>query len=237
MIYVALDPHDVLEVGEQMGLGGMVFPGVPAEVRWDVTKPSGEQVKVRGKANRLGAVGGRPKVPVDEPGIYQVKASVRYKGLAGDVVGTKDGSYWHCAVVRDNPEVLRTSLPPMLKVDSRKGLRIPLSWPEGLNKVKLYYAVMMPGQVLDQGVHRWGGHTWEYPFDPVQLSYRYANFDARDYATGEWRLGETVVFQFFLEGEGKGGKVFDALRLVLRHDRLYNYRELIATSAGTLPRK
>ena len=240
MIYVALDPHDVLEVGEKMGLGGMVFPAIPAEVTWDVTKPSGEKVTVRGTANRLGSVGGRPRVLVDEPGIYAIKASVRYKDLRGDIVGTRDGSYWHCAVAKDNPQILRSSLAPMMKVDSKKGLRIPLSWPKELRKVKIHYAMMMPGQVLDQGVYRWGGGRWEYPFDPVQLAYRFPNFDARDYATGEWKLGETVVFQFFLEGEGPGGKVFDALRLVLRHDKLYNYMKLTAASPkhpAHVPRK
>ena len=228
MIYVALDPHDVLEVGELMSLGGMVFPAIPADVTWDVTKPSGEKVVVRGKANRLGSVGGRPRVQVDQPGIYAIKASVRYQDLRGDIVGTRDGSYWHCAVAKDNPKILRTSLAPMIKVDSLKGFRIPLTWPKELRKVKVHYAMMMPGQVLDAGVHRWGGSRWEYPFDPVQLAYRFPNFDARDFATGQWKLGETVVFQFFLEGEGVGGKVFDALRLVLRHDRLYNYRGLMA---------
>ena len=228
MIFLATDTHDVLEVGETMSFGGMVFPAVPADVTWKVTKPSGEVVLVRGKANRLGGVGGRTRIPVDQPGVYRVKVAVRHKDLRGDVVGTRDGTFWHAAVAKGNPRLLRTSLPAMKKVDSREGLRIPLTWPRGLRKARLHYAVLMPGQVLDQGVYRWGGGAFEYPFDPVQLSAQFSNFDARDFSTGKWKLGETVVFQFLLEGEGPSGKVVDALRLVLRHDRLYNYRELMA---------
>ena len=230
MINLATDTHDILEVGETMGFGGLVFPAVPARVTWEVTKPSGEKVMVRGQANRLGAVGGRPMIPTDQVGVYKVKVSLRHEGLRGDVVGTRDGTFWHGVVAKGNPKLLRTSLPPMMKVDSRKGFRIPLTWPKNLRKARLHYAVIMPGQVLAQGVHRWGGGKFEYPFDPVQLMAQYSNFDARDFATGKWKLGETVVFQFLLEGEGPGGKVVDALRLVLRHDRLYNYRELMAAT-------
>ena len=230
MINLATDTHDVLEVGESMSFGGMVFPAVPAHVTWDVTKPSGEKVRVLGQANRLGSVGGRARILVDQPGIYRVKVGVRHKQLRGDVVGTRDGTWWHAAVAKNNPRLLTTSLPAMRKVDPREGFRVPLSWPKGLRKVKLHYAMLMPGQVLDQGVYRWGGTRWEYPFDPVQISAQYTNFDARNFATGKWKLGETVVFQFVLEGQGPGGKVVDALRLVLRHDRLYNYRKLMSAS-------
>ena len=39
---------------------------------------------------------------------------------------------------------------------------------------------------------------------------------------------DTVVLQFFLEAEDQGQNVYDSLRLVVRQDRLYDYRALMA---------
>ncbi len=64
-IFLATDTHDTLEQGEVMHYGGMVFPNVPGDVAWTVTKPSGQQIMVKGKANRVGTVGGSPPILAD----------------------------------------------------------------------------------------------------------------------------------------------------------------------------
>jgi len=236
-IFLAADTHDVLEVGEKMGFGGAVFPTIPAEVTWTVTKPSGRQILVKGRGTPMGVVGGKPLVDADEPGIYRVKVRVRHGKLRGDFPGTRDGRFWHCVVPRDNAELLRTTLGPVTRITGAEELRIPVTWPAGLKKVKLSYGVLMPGQLLAQGEVRPVKNSWEYPFDPVQVAVQYPNFDVRDFSTGEWKLGETVVFQFFLEAEDdQGQKQYDALRLALRRDKLFNYRAMKrAAPAGGHP--
>ena len=225
-IFLATDTHDTLEVGEMMGFGGMIFPNIPAETTWTVTRPNGEVVVVRGQANRLGIVGGHTQIPVDVPGIYSAKVRVKYGKLRGDVVGTRDGTFWHCAVPKDNPAILSTTLGPMTRIDLRDGIQIPLTWPAELKDVRLHFGMIMPGQVLDQGVVRPRKNQWRYPFHPVELAAQFSNFDVRFFGTGTWGLADTVVFQFFLEGTGPQGKVYDSLRLVVRRDTLYNYRKM-----------
>ena len=216
-IFLATDTHDTLEQGEVMHFGGMVFPNVPGDVTWTVTKPSGQQIMVKGKANRVGTVGGSPPILADEPGIYRIKTRVTHGELTGDVVGTRDGSWWHAVVPADGKPLLRSTLPAMLpRVIPHQGVRIPLSWPANLRKVKINFAVLMPGQVLDQGEIKPRGQSWEYPFSPLELARQYPNFDARTYANGKWELADTVVFQFFLEAEDNGKPIFDSLRLFFR---------------------
>ena len=227
-VFIALDTHDAMEVGEVIGLGGMVFPAVEAEMTWEVTKPSGEVVIVKGTTNRLGLGRGRPAVAVDEPGIYLIKAGVEYEGIHGDIVGTADGTYWHCAVPRERRPLLTTPLAAVTGVDAREGVAIRLTWPGWAENARLHYGVMMPGQVLDQGVVTDASGAWEYDFQPLQRMVQFPNFDVRNFATGELELADTVVFQFFLEAEIGGEKVHDALRLVLRDDKLYDYQKLLA---------
>jgi hypothetical protein len=229
-LFLASDTHDTLEVGEIMGLGGIVMPVVEAEVDWKITKPSGEVVTMHGTASRIGTVGGWPPLPVDEPGIYTIEPTVTWGELEGDLPGLVDGTFWHCAVPEDNPNegMLVAGLPGTTIVDAVEGVRIALAWPEDLEKTKLWFGVIMPGAVLDQGVIEPTEAGWAYDFQPIQWVAQSTNFDARDYGTGQWQLAETMVFQFFLEGERDGKPVYDALRLFLRRDRLYNYRALMA---------
>ncbi len=233
LVFVTQDTHDTLEVGEWMGMGGLVFPGIEANVEWTVTKPSGEQVTVRGRSNRLGIVRGKPAIPVDEPGLYKAHVQMVYGEYVGNLPGTYDGTFWHCAVEPDAPPVLGTPLGGMTRVDPWYGLRIPLTWPGHLTDVRLNFAVLMPGMVLDQGEVHPQGLSWEYPFSPVHMSVQHPNFDVRDYSNGDWGMADTVVFQFLLEAMDGDRKVVDSLRLVLRDEMLLNGRGLTAMGGPT----
>ena len=223
-IFFGLDTHDTLEVGETIYLGGMVAPAVEADVRWVVTKPDGEQVEVLAKGNRLGIARGRPGVPVDQPGVYQVSTKVTWQDLEGDIVGTSDGGFFHCAMPPGSPDLLRTPLEGLTIVDPTAGLEIPLTWPDDIEDAELWFGVIMPGRVLDDGVVRGDpDHAFSYRFAPLQVAVQHSNFDVRNFKTGELELADTVVFQFFLQGERDGEMVYDSLRLALRGDRLWHY--------------
>ncbi len=223
MIFLALDTHDAIEVGENIGVGGMVFPAIEADALWIVTKPSGETIEIRGRANRLGIVRGETLVPANEPGIYSIKTAVTWDGMVGDIVGTKDGVYWHCAIPRDNPPLLKLSGAPVRSVDPSGVTDIILTWPTDLETPTIHYGLIMPGQVLDQGIEKPDENQWSYPLEPMQIATQFPNFDVRYFGTGKPALADTVVFQFFMEATRNGQKVYDSLRLVLRGDKLYNF--------------
>ncbi len=228
-LFLASDTHDVLETGEIMGLGGIVMPVVEADVEWKVTKPSGEVSWMHATASRIGGVGGKPPMLVDEPGAYKIEPRASWGELSGTLPGLVDGSFWHFVVPKDNPDegLLTAGVPGTAKVDALDGLRIPLTWPEDVEDATLYFGLIMPGAVLDQGIVTSDDGAFVYDFQPMQWAAQATNFDARDFGTGEWKLAETLVFQFFLEGTRDGEPVYDAVRLFLRRDRLYNFRALM----------
>lgn len=226
-IFLASDGYDVLEVGEKMYLGGMVFPNVPAKVTWTVTTPAGNKEVLVGTANRLGGVHGDRPLLTEQPGIYTVQADVRYKDLRGGVVGTREGTFWHCAVPADSEPLLSANIPPMSRISSVAKARIPLSWPASVRKVKITYGVMMPGHIIEQGVVRREQNDWTFTFSPLEAVVRIPFMDVRDFGGGHLALADTVVFQFFLEGETEDGtRVYDALRVALRGDLMLNFRGL-----------
>ncbi len=228
-LFLATDTHDVLEVGERIGLGGMIFPNVPARVTWTITSPSGRRTVLRARADRLGVVRGGT-VKVDRPGLYAIVAKVEHGGKTGGIVGTRGGAYWHCAVPKKPPALLSTSLPPVSRLGPGQPVRIPLRWSGDLAGVKIHYGVMMPGQVVVQGTARVAGGTgWVYTFDPMEVAIRIPYLDVRDFGMGGLALADTVVFQFLLEGRtGDGRTVHDAARVVLRGETLMS---LVASPA------
>lgn len=226
-IFVGQDSHDALDVGETLYLGGMVAPAVLAEVVWSITKPSGARVEVRGIANRLGIVRGKPGVVVDEAGVYDVYTEMTWGDDVGDTLGTSQGSFQHFAVPPGNTRLLRTTLPAVQRVGPTETLEIPLSWPDDLENARLSFGVLMPGRVLDQGWVEPPQPEFEYRFTPRQVAVQHSNYDARNYAEGDWETADTVVLQFFIEGTRDGERVVDALRFALRGSTAYNYEALV----------
>ncbi|MCO4774214.1 MAG: hypothetical protein KDA24_29555, partial [Deltaproteobacteria bacterium] len=226
-IFVGQDSHDALDVGEMLYLGGMVAPAVLADVEWTVTKPDGTKVPVKGTANRLGIVRGKPGVLIDQQGVYDVHTAMRWKGDVGDTLGTARGSFQHFAVPPGNERLLSTTLPAVTRVAPTDQLEIPLRWPADLENTRLSFGVLMPGRVLDQGWVEPPEPEFEYRFTPRQVAVQHSNYDARNFALGQWETADTVVLQFFLEGTRDGETVVDALRFALRGNVAYNYEALL----------
>jgi hypothetical protein len=222
-LFLAIDTHDAVEVGEDLALGGMVFPNVPADVTWTVRSPSGRVSVVSGTADRRGIVRGSTRMAVDEPGAWDIGARVRHAGIEGGIVGTRNGDYWVCASPGDVPEPLLTDLPPATRIAPDTETRIPLRWSGDLKDVSLRFAALMPGRVLEQGTVRPDGPGWSYVFSPAEWAVANTNFDYRDYVTGGTLLGDTVVFQFCMDARDPDGRdVHGTLRLFLRGDTLMN---------------
>jgi len=227
-IHLALDTHDALELGEPIRLGGMVFPAVEADATWTVTSPSGREITLEGRANRLGIVRADRAIVTDEVGVYTVDVEVAWEELRGDVLGTPDGRFWISVVPNDAPPVLATSLPVVTWIDPADTVEIPLTWPANLRDVRIHWATLMPGRVLDQGIVEISDRDWTLRFSPAQAAAQHPNYDARNYATGDPELADTVVFQLHLEARGPDGPVHDSLRLALRGTALLHFRELRA---------
>ena len=221
-LFLATDTHDVLEVGERIHVGGMVFPNVPADVTWTITTPSGRQSVLGGRADARGIVGSPQSVAVDEPGRYDVRVRVRHGELVGGIPGTADGAYWIAVLPKQDPELLGTDLPPFTRIDPAGVARIPLRWPAHLRDVRIHYGVLMPGRVIEQGTVPPAGNEWTYAFSPLEAAIRLSNYDVRDYRYGMLQLADTVVFLFLLEGRSDAGPVYDSLRFVLRGDKLFH---------------
>ena len=227
---MGMDTSDVFMVGHPMMLGGTVMPPVAANVTITVTRPDGTQDLLQGRSNRLGGFPPPRAVDVPLPGAYRVSVEVERDGVVGDVVGSGDGEFYHFAIFENEPELLEVDLPPMSVVAPGDEVVIPVCWPNTLEATRITYSVMMPGAVLDEGVTDVAGGCHEFSFSPERAAIQFPYIDTVDYATGEHVYADTIVFTYLFEGRDDDRAVFDATRIILRGDRLFNPRTLTGES-------
>jgi len=233
---LGMDTSDVFMVGDDMRLGGTVMPPVSADISITVTRPDGEQQVLAGRANRLGGFGAPEAVAVDEPGVYRVAVDVQRAGKHGDIAGSGDGEFFHFAIPEDGEPFLEVDVPAMSAVEFGEEIVVPLLWPDHLENPRLTWSVMMPGTVLDEGALDLSGTCHELRFDPRRAAMQYPFIDTVDYANGEDVYGDTIVFTVLFEADAAEGRVYDAVRVILRGNRLFNPRALFGgddlTAAG-----
>jgi len=230
--YLGLDTSDVFVVGEDMMLGGTVMPPTSAHVTLTVTRPDGREEVLDGWSNRLGGFPPPRPIPVELPGAYRVRAHIELDGVEGDIPGTGDGEFYHFAIREDDPEFVRVDLGAITRVAHGTPLDIPLRWDTRYRNARVTYSVMMPGNVLDEGVLRGDDRGLDFRFDPVETAIQYPFIDTVDYATGHPVYGDTIVLTFLIEATDGERQVFDAVRVILRGNRLFNPRGSTKMPAG-----
>ena len=234
--FLGLNTSGVYEVGHDLLLGGTLMPPAPADVRMEVTWPSGKKQVLEGRANELGGV--KPPAPIhmDEPGVYEVSVDITNTNQAGeevhgDVVGSGDGKFLYFALPQGGERWFASPLPALSVVQDRDRVTIPLGWAAELDDVRLYWSVMTPGSLFDEGYIDLEGSTHDFVFRPRQTSIQLPNYDSVNFGTGEGILTDIMVFVFYLTGTRDGEAVHDALRVVMRGDHLINPDAMIQPEA------
>ena len=115
----------------------------------------------------------------------------------------------------------------MSRVEDHERVIVPLGWNEEVRNSRLYWSVMTPGTLYDEGFLDIEGAGHDFVWRPRQSNIQMPNYDSVNYGDGSRLLTDIVVFVFFLEGELDGEKVFDATRVVMRGDVIINPDALI----------
>ncbi len=220
-------PGLVLETGDILRAGAMVFPPIgKVKCVKRITSPSGKQYVFEGTTNKIGlgkmvaAQGG--DVVIEEPGVYEVQASCEYKNRRGDVVGSRDGRYYLYAVdAQDSGECFSLDLPKRFSITNDKILDICGTINGDVENAKVYYTVIMPGVIMDEGILDVRDNRFLYRFSPRDVAVQFPNYDIVAYSDPDQQcMADTVIFTFFLSGLDKNGKKVNSVRrFILRGDK------------------
>ena len=223
---IAMGTSEVLEVGDRVSLGLIVFPQVPAAIEETLTWPGGDRGEtVKGDANAIGNFPGGV-FTLDRAGVYRVKVTADYKGKTGIVFGSGDGVFNHYVVEQDHPDILRIGLPPVSDFDVSKILEIPMRIQDGYTDAKVTYTVLFPGMLMDEGEFAMNSSPRAFRFIPSQFAAQFPNFDATDYLWGTPKMNDSAFFVFFVEAKAPDGRiVHDARKIMIRDKSIYNLNQ------------
>lgn len=217
----------VYEVGDTVGLGGLVFPFVRARCRIALRHDGGVVKEVTGTANSVGIFG----VPdnacrLEKPGVYEVEVGVNYGGRKGDVVGSGDGTYRIYVVDKDSPQRIRVDLPSRGEFSASDGLEVRGRVSEDVREGKILYSLTTPGIVMDEGTLPVVDGRFLFRFNAIDFGVQFTNYNTTNYssagppAKNSPVLSDTVTITLFLEGEDEKGRNIHSVKLlVLRGNR------------------
>jgi len=137
-----------------------------------------------------------------------------WQGFEGFVPGLREGRGYLFVVESgwiNRPGLLLATLPEAFSID--QGLL--LSGRSTASKV--YFTVIMPGCIIDQGELQVAEGRFSYRFDPVAVSRRIPIYDIENRKTGPKEAGRVVHLSFFSEEQLPGkGRYHDFARVILR---------------------
>ena len=219
-------PGMVFETSDILRAGAMIFPPIPG-VRCQriITAPSGKIYDFQGTSNKIGLAKLTAKegadIPITEPGVYEVISSCKFGDKQGDIIGSGDGKYYIYAVDKDNyTQHFKLTLPPRFKLDYKQILPIKGLIDPKIKNPKIYYTIIMPGMIMDEGVLAVNENSFTYNFSARDFAVQFPQYDIVNYNDPcRQMMADTVIFTFFLTGEDKQGQPAHSVqRFILRGD-------------------
>jgi len=216
---VPVRPGTVYEQGASFTPAFQIDPLVPARIRFSLASPTGKRYVLEGDGDRFGSFVGREKWPLDEAGVYEYTVKADWRGFSGLVPGLPEGK-GYVFVAEKGPNTrhglfLETS--PRYAFTVEKGLLIT-----GRSTAsKVYYTIITPGVVIEQGDIPVIDGKFSYHFDPVAVNKRIPIYDIENRRAGRPEVGRVVHLSFFAEEHPPEGTPFhDFARLILRGTRV-----------------
>ena len=217
-------PGMVYEISDILRAGAMIFPPIPGvKCRRIVTTPSGEIYNFKGTTNKIGLTKLVSKqgadIPITEPGVYKVITSCQFDDKTGDLIGSGDGKYYIYAVRKDDyKQYFKLDLAPHFKIDYKKILPIKGLIDKTIKNPKIYYTIIMPGMLMDEGTLKVQNNSFVYNFSARDFAVQFPQYDIVKYDyPSKQVMADTVIFTFFLSGEDKNGQPAHSVqRFILR---------------------
>ena len=192
----ALQPGDVLQLGDTVGMAGQVAPPLAAAVTTTLTSPSGQVYSFDTRANKVGYFyDPAARLTVDEIGVWTVNVGVTLDSptsageavpplVQGGVLGADGGSFSIYVQPQDgqpldwNPRLTDTSIPAVSQYNF--SFTLPSEW----TNIHAYHTLSTPGMILEQGDLRVTGRSFSYQYSPALINRAYPNLESELHANG-----------------------------------------------------
>ena len=211
---VPVRPGMVYQVGTVFGAVLQIDPVVPCDVQFALTAPDGSRRVAEGKGDRFGYFAAKERWPLDQPGVWVYNVKATWNGYEGRVPGLPDtGGYIF---------VIENGTAPGRGMTLKMRGEQSFSPTDGFEVVgessasEVYFAAIIPGAVLEQGVVQVVNGEFRYKFDPKKLAAKIKTYDIINLVNGRPEIGRVVHLTFFSKEMGTDGPYHSFVRVILR---------------------
>jgi hypothetical protein len=217
-------PGMVYDQGTAFVPAFQIDPMLPANMKFTLNFPDGRQAVAQGTADAAsGSWAGTPWT-LDLPGVYHYTVDAEWNGHKGLVPGLPLEGGMMFVIDKDRPAnapKLAFSLAPLTRFDAAKGITLA-----GTSSASMvYYAAVIPGAVIGQGLLPVTSGKFTYTFDPGAINRTTPTYDTMNVLTKQPELGDVVHFTFFAPEKAADGKVaWSFVRLIIRGNTVHYTR-------------
>jgi hypothetical protein len=211
---VSVRPGSLYPQGSTFGAVLQIDPVVPCDVRFTLTAPDGSVRVTTGKGDGYGYFVAADKWLLDQPGVWSYTVDATWNGFKGKVPGLPDSGGWIFVIENTEPLGVGMTLknPQMQTFSPVLGLNV-----SGVTSAsKVYYAAIIPGAVLEQGVLQAINGEFRYAFDPQRMAEVIKTYDIINLVNGKPEIGRVVHLTFFSQEQSTRGSYHSFVRVVLR---------------------
>ena len=192
----ALQPGDVLQLGDTVAMAGQVAPALPAAITMTLTSPSGQVYSFADRANKIGYFyNPDDRMTVGEAGIWTVDVQVTLDSatsageatpplVTGSVLGATDGRFLIYVLPLGsqpldwNPRLTDVSIPAVSPYN------FSFTLPEDWTNIRAFYTLSTPGMIIEQDEIRVFGRSISYQYSPVLINRAHPNLESESHLSG-----------------------------------------------------
>lgn len=211
---VAVRPGMVYNVGSAFRAVLQIDPVVPCDVNFSITAPNGTSFVTAGKGDQYGYFVGAVAWPLDTAGVWTYTVNATWNGYSGKVPGLPESGGWIFVIENETAlgPGITLNLPEIQTFSPVLGLNVTGQ----TTSSQVYYASIIPGAVLEQGVLPVSNGTFQYNFDPQRMADKIQTYDIINIVNGNPQIGRVVHLTFFSKESGANGPYHSFVRVVLR---------------------
>jgi hypothetical protein len=212
---VPIRPGSIYLVGSTFTPVLQIDPMVPCNVTFTLTAPDNTTSIATGVGDQYGYFSSTAKWPLNQAGVWVYNINATWNGYQGKVPGLPLTGGWIY--------VIENGTAPGSGLTLNMTYKQTFSVPAGLNITgqtsasKVYYAAIIPGAVLEQGILPVTNGTFGYTFNPSTMASKIQTYDIINMVNGKAEIGKIVHLTFFSEEQGPGNTTYHSfVRVVLR---------------------
>ena len=211
---VSVRPGMVYRVGDTFGAVLQIDPVVPCDVVFTLIAPNGTDLRTTGKGDQYGYFVASNRWTLDQPGVWTYTINAFWSGYKGRVPGLPESGGWIFVLQNETVtgEGMTLRMPEIQTFSPTEGLNVTGQ----TTASKVYYASIIPGAVLEQGVLPTINGTFRYNFDPQKMADKIQTYDIINIVNGKPQIGRVVHLTFFSEEQGSNEPYCSFVRIILR---------------------